>query len=134
VGANAAGNNVPDSANSGGNGGIGVQSSISGTATYYAGGGGGGGGNISTGLGGNGGGGVGEAFNLRSPGAGTVNTGGGGGGIWETVQAGAGGSGIVIIRYADSTAEASSTTGSPTITVAGGYRVYKWTSSGSITF
>jgi hypothetical protein len=47
---------------------------------------------------------------------------------------GAGGSGIVIIRYADSTAAATSTEGSPTITVAGGYRVYKWTSSGSITF
>jgi hypothetical protein len=31
---------------------------------------------------------------------------------------------------------AASTTGSPTITVAGGYRVYKWTTvgGGSITF
>ena len=47
---------------------------------------------------------------------------------------GAGGSGIVIIRYPDSYAAATSTTGSPTITVAGGYRVYQWTSSGSITF
>jgi hypothetical protein len=40
----------------------------------------------------------------------------------------------VIIRYADTFAEATSTTGSPTITVAGGFRVYRWTSSGSITF
>jgi hypothetical protein len=48
--------------------------------------------------------------------------------------AGSGGSGIVIIRYADTFAAAASTTGSPTITVAGGYRVYAWTGSGSITF
>jgi hypothetical protein len=29
---------------------------------------------------------------------------------------------------------AAATTGSPTITVAGGYRVYRFTGSGSITF
>jgi hypothetical protein len=40
----------------------------------------------------------------------------------------------VIIRYADSYPAASATTGSPTITVAGGFRIYQWTSSGSITF
>jgi hypothetical protein len=47
---------------------------------------------------------------------------------------GAGGSGVVIIRYADSYNAAASTTGTPTVTVAGGYRVYSWTGSGSITF
>jgi hypothetical protein len=40
----------------------------------------------------------------------------------------------VIIRYADTFGAAQATTGSPTITVAGGYRVYSWTGSGSITF
>jgi hypothetical protein len=59
--------------------------------------------------------------------------GGGGGAGWNT-SGGAGGSGIVIIRYPDSLPAATSTTGSPTITVAGGYRVYKWTTSGSIAF
>jgi hypothetical protein len=46
----------------------------------------------------------------------------------------AGGSGIVILRYPDTFIAATSTTGSPTITVVGGFRVYKFTASGSITF
>jgi hypothetical protein len=61
-------------------------------------------------------------------GAGTANTGGGGG------ANGYGGSGVVILRYSDAFDAPASTTGSPTVTVSGGYRVYKWTGSGSITF
>jgi hypothetical protein len=51
----------------------------------------------------------------------------------RTGTAGSGGSGIVIVRYADSYLAATSTTGSPTVTVTGGYRIYTWTGSGSIT-
>jgi hypothetical protein len=50
------------------------------------------------------------------------------------VAGGTGGSGVVIIRYADTFASATSTTGSPVITVSGGYRIYNFTSSGTITF
>jgi hypothetical protein len=45
-----------------------------------------------------------------------------------------GGSGVVIVRYPNIYADAASTTGSPTFTNTGGYKIYKWTSSGSITF
>jgi hypothetical protein len=47
---------------------------------------------------------------------------------------GTGGSGIVIIRYADSFAQPASITGTSTNSVTGGYRVYTFTSSGTITF
>ena len=129
-GAGAAGTNAPGSA-SAGTGGIGKQYDISGTSTYYAGGGGGG---VTSAAGGLGGGGAGTSGGTGNPG--TANTGGGGGGAAGSPVStgGAGGSGIVIIRYPDTTPAASSTTGSPTITVAGGYRVYEFTASGSITF
>ena len=119
-----------------GDGGIGVSSSITGTATYYA-GGGGAGADGNQGSGGLGGGGDGVWYDQGRGGfPGTVNTGGGGGGGASRPASelgGAGGSGVVIIRYADSEAAATSTTGSPTYTVAGGYRIYKFTASGSIT-
>jgi hypothetical protein len=43
-----------------------------------------------------------------------------------------GGSGIVIIRYPDTFLPATSATVSPTVT--GGYRIYRFTANGSITF
>jgi hypothetical protein len=67
--------------------------------------------------------------------AGAANTGNGGAGNAGTSGSvgGNGGSGTVVIRYADSFAPAT-TTGSCTYTVTGGYRIYSFTGSGSITF
>lgn len=108
-------------------------------ATLYSGGGGGGRWTVAT-YGGDGGGGNGKSENYGVVGTmnGTANLGGGGGGNATFprgggVAAGSGGSGIVIIRTLDSIAQAS-TTGSPTITTSGGYRFYRFTSSGTITF
>lgn len=111
------------------------------SGTRYIAGGGGGGTRLGTGgTGGSGGGGRGSDDGIGTgQTAGTTNTGGGGGGgggqSGGTSSAGlAGGSGIVIISYSEGYLPALSTTGNPTITVTGGYRIYKFTSSGSITF
>jgi hypothetical protein len=65
-----------------------------------------------------------------------VGSGGGGGSnaITSIQQGGNGASGFVCIRYADTFADAVSTTGSPTFTTTGGYKIYQWTGSGSVTF
>jgi hypothetical protein len=87
------------------NGGDGVQTSISGSATYYAGGGGGSPSNDSTtGLGGLGGGGKASIVSNGNATNGTANLGAGGGGARNesdttNVYSGAGGSGVVILRY-----------------------------------
>lgn len=104
----------------------------SGGTRYIAGGGGNGSYEYSPGSGGLGGGGGGGNTNVAGT-AGTANTGGGGGGGGNSASGGAGGSGLVIIRVADSIT-ATATTGSPTVYVTGGYRYYKFTASGSITF
>jgi hypothetical protein len=62
-------------------------------------------------------------------GAGAANTGAGGGAFGTN-----GGSGVVAIRYPSTFGEAVSTTGTVSVTISGGYRIYKWTTSGTITF
>ena len=91
-------------------GGNGLQSSISGTATYYAGGGGGGSHNfvalMTGGLGGGSNGGQGPGAGFRAPTAATDGLGGGGGGNGECQPNSAqnqpptrGGHGVVVVRY-----------------------------------
>jgi hypothetical protein len=135
------------------NGGIGIQSSINGTATYYAGGGGGGGSNQSGGqdgqlpgdggLGGGGQGGFGGPDGSGSVAtngvAGTAGLGGGGGGGARVGQfgstgGGAGGSGVVIAAYASPSQRA--TGGTVTTYTSGGitYWVHTFTTSGTLAF
>ena len=119
-GAGGSGTDTPTTHSGGGNGAIGVQLSISGSATYYAGGGAGGiynnqsSPNSYYGVGGNGGGGSswnsvpGSYVGHSQPGVGAVNSGGGGAGahgqnaqpLNNSTSAGfSGGSGIVIVAY-----------------------------------
>lgn len=125
----------------GGQGGIGIQSSITGTATYYAGGGGGGGWTTAGANGGSGGGGRGgnpAAWDGGSGVAGTANTGGGGGGGGDGGgQGAAGGSGVIVIAYPDNKPEISNIPGTLTYDqpTRSGYRVYRFTAgTGTITF
>ena len=92
----------------GGAGGTGFSSNFSGVTVTYA----------------RGGGGWGYTGNGSPAIAGTLGTGNGGGGINNR-----GGSGIAMIRYPDSYAPAWAVTGNPTVTVAGGYRIYSWTNT-----
>jgi hypothetical protein len=142
----------------GGHGGLAYLSSITGTATYYA-GGGGGFGQSKGGVGGIGGpqvyangidvtlyatkkGGAGNGatyynsnydpfYNAQG---GEANTGGGAGGGPSSYPSANAGSGVVIISYDTSYGLAKATTGSPTQTTVSGKYIYKFTGSGSITF
>ena len=117
-----------------GNGGIGIQSSITGTATYYAGGGGGGvGTTVSPTTGGLGGGANGVTSGNTVGNNGTVNTGGGGGSSGANgYVGGTGGSGVVIISVPTAN-YSGTTTGSPNITTSGSNTIIKFTASGSYT-
>ena len=117
----------------GGNGGVGYSSSITGTATYYAGGGGG----ASDATGGSGGGGNAGAWPNGNGSAGTANTGGGGGGARNAsdttnVYSGAGGSGVIILSI-PTTQYTGTITGSPTVTTSGSNTILKYTASGTYT-
>jgi hypothetical protein len=133
-GAGAVGSN--GSGSGGGNGGAGSAASAAlGGATYAGGGGGGCDLSSPAGTGGSSIGGNGTNANSSAVGGnGATNTGSGGGGSGSGVAGGNGGSGIVIIAYPDSFREATLTTGSPSVSVSGGYRRYAFTGNGSITF
>jgi hypothetical protein len=148
-GAGAVGGNSV-SATVAGSGGIGLQNSITGTATYYCGGGGGGSSGAGTaGNGGAGGGGGGSSTaggtggsNGGQNGTNTVggnggtNSGGGGGGMKVSTtgtNAGNGGSGIAVIKYPTGYA-AATTTGTVTYSILSGFRIYTFTGSGTIKF
>jgi len=111
------------------NGGIGLQSSITGSSIYYA-GGGGGGANGSPGTGGSGGGGNGTTSGTATSGG--SNTGGGGGSSNASGTAGSGGSGVVILRI-PTVVYSSTTTGSPTVTTDGSDTILTYTGSGTYT-
>ena len=107
----------------GGNGGDGIQSSITGNAEWYGGGGGGGtntnSGPANTGgFGGQGGGGNGSWCANCIGENGTDGTGGGGGGGDCEGQGGDGGSGVVIISYVQPAATTTTATTTTTTTAA----------------
>ena len=128
-----------------GDGGIGLQSNITGASVYYAGGGGGGmPGNYTPGSGGNGGGGDGGSSISLNGNNGVANTGGGGGGAGHPYASGnnsgiggSGGFGVVIIRYATADVQGYTSTGiTPTETTDGTDTILSFTTvgTGTITF
>ena len=137
-GAGTVGLNVATDGNRiGANGGAGIASSISGTVTTYAGGGGGAGAAASSigGQGGVGGGGGGYGVDTSYFANGTTNTGGGGGGHGANGSVGAnGGSGIVILRYPSYYRDPIYTTATKTNSPDAQWKIFTFTSSGSISF
>ena len=128
-GGGAGGSGSNGSSGQAGNGGSGLSSSITGSSVSRAGGGGGGGYQNPRGTGSSGGGNGGD-ISGNSSSAGTDNTGGGGGGAYA--PAGNGGSGVVILRLLAGV-YSGITTGSPTVSDDGSYKVLTFTGSGSFT-
>jgi len=118
-----------------GGGGDGRASTITGGSVTYA--GGGGGGRYAGGQrpGGSGGGGAGSD-NGSVGGDGTANLGGGGGsgtGIYPGTRAsGDGGKGVVILKVPTDN-YSGTTTGSPTVTTSGDYKIIEFTGTGTYT-
>lgn len=119
-GAGAPGFSTGNNVDAVGNGGVGIQTNISGTPTWYSGGGAGSCQNGNKAVPGRGGG----AYYRQN---GDANTGGGGGSGLDS-NSGGGGSGIVIIRYAGSQRGSGGT-----VTSSDGYTIHTFTSSGTFT-
>jgi hypothetical protein len=119
-GGGAGGGGQSGNGSGGGAGGIGRQSSITGTATYYAGGGSG------TGDFGGRGGGAGGGGNAGS--SGTANTGGGGGGNYA-----GGGSGLVILSVPTSSFSNTYSGSNVVVTTSGSNTIISFNSSGTYT-
>jgi hypothetical protein len=131
-GGGARGDGVTSTGGSGGAGGNFVSPGSGGSGGGSGGGGGGGSGGGYSGSGyGQGGGGAGRDWLATD--FNNIGTSWGAGGPGASSST-AGTQGIVAIKYPDTFALASSTTGSPTVVTTGGYRIYRFTSSGSITF
>jgi hypothetical protein len=107
-----------------GNGGVKLDSSITGSSVSRCGGGGGGGG------------GAGAGSNTTTGGSGTANTGSGAGGGGRNsgvvTNGGNGGSGIVILSV-PTASYSGITTGSPTVSTSGSNTVIQFTGDGSYT-
>ena len=130
--------NIPSDNTTGGIGGNGATSSITGTSVGY-GGGGGGYGNVNKGLGGSGGGGNGawstSALDIATSGAANSGGGGGGGSIRSgtTINGAAGGSGVVFVQYyGPSNAITVTAGGSVTNTSSSDYTYAQFNSSGTL--
>lgn len=119
-GGGAGGDGIDGAASTGGAGGPGLILGITGANVAYAAGG--------AGL---------TALNTANGANGAANTGNGGGGgaanTTGTGVGGTGGSGVVILAYPDTYGVPSSITGTYNTPTRTGYRVYRFTGSGSIT-